>query len=169
MENETTAKKEFVLSRTFKAPKDLVWKAYTEAEHMSNWWGPKGFKMISTKMDFRPGGSFLYGMVSPDGHEMWGKITYRAINPKDNVEFIVAFSNPEGEVIRHPMAVNWPLEILNVLTLKEKDGYTTLTLRGGPFNASPEEEAVYHASYENMNQGFKGTFDQLEEYLVSLQ
>src|SRR5438034_5156933 len=46
---------------------DLVWQAFTEPERMKDWWGPKGFSVISWKMDFRPGGTYLYGMRAPDG------------------------------------------------------------------------------------------------------
>ncbi|MBI3597425.1 MAG: SRPBCC domain-containing protein [Nitrospirae bacterium] len=47
---------EFVISRTFDAPRDLVWKAFTDPERMKHWWGPKGFTVRVAKMDFRPGG-----------------------------------------------------------------------------------------------------------------
>jgi uncharacterized protein YndB with AHSA1/START domain len=47
---------DFVISRTFNAPRDLVWKCFTDPERMKEWWGPKGFKVIASKMDLRPGG-----------------------------------------------------------------------------------------------------------------
>jgi uncharacterized protein YndB with AHSA1/START domain len=53
-----SACREFVITRTFDAPRDLVWRAFTEAEHLKHWWGPKGFKMLSCKLDLRPGGIF---------------------------------------------------------------------------------------------------------------
>src|ERR1041385_1556257 len=85
--NETAAAvKEFVISRVFDAPRDLVWKAFTECEHLMHWWGPKGFKMVSCKMDFRPGGIFHYCLESPDGQKMWGKFIYREIKAPDYFE-----------------------------------------------------------------------------------
>lgn len=68
-----TFSKEFVIEREFNAPRDLVWKVFTERDHLMRWWGPKGFKMIVGKLDLKPGGLFLYGMEAPDGSEMWGK------------------------------------------------------------------------------------------------
>ena len=69
----------FVLSRTFDAPRDVVFKAFTDAERMRQWWGPKGVTVISSKMDLRPGGTYHYGMRTPDGKEMWGRFVYREI------------------------------------------------------------------------------------------
>ena len=57
---------DFVISRTFDAPRELVWKCFTDPERMKQWWGPKGFKVITSKMDLRPGGCYHYGLQSPD-------------------------------------------------------------------------------------------------------
>lgn len=63
------------------------------------------------------------------------------------------------------MSPTWPLEVLNTLTFSENQGKITTTLRGGPINATEEERKTIEAGYASMQQGFKGTFDQLEEYL----
>src|SRR3954468_8958418 len=70
------ASRPFVMSRTFDAPRELLWKAWSERARLMEWFGPKGFKMPAAKMDFRPGGSFHYCVASPDGNEMWGKFVY---------------------------------------------------------------------------------------------
>src|SRR6478672_7458633 len=62
---------EFVISRVFNAPRDLVWKCFTEVEHMKQWWGPKDVTIVKSEMDFRPGGRYHYGMRWPDGNVMW--------------------------------------------------------------------------------------------------
>jgi uncharacterized protein YndB with AHSA1/START domain len=64
----------FVITRTFDAPRDLAWKAFTEPDRMKHWWGPKGFTVFAAKMDLRPGGIYHYGLRAPDGGTMWGKI-----------------------------------------------------------------------------------------------
>jgi uncharacterized protein YndB with AHSA1/START domain len=161
--------KEFTISRTFNAPKELIFKVFTEAEHLRQWWGPKGFKMGTINLDFKPGGVFHYSMVAENGMEMWGKFVYREINPYDRIVFVNSFSDAQGGTTVHPMAPNWPKEVLNVMTLEEVEGKTTMTLRGHPINAGDEEAALFHNSYPSMQQGFKGTWDQLEEYLKTLQ
>jgi uncharacterized glyoxalase superfamily protein PhnB/uncharacterized protein YndB with AHSA1/START domain len=156
----------FVISRTFKAPRELVWKAWTERGALVQWWGPKGFDIGVADLDFRPGGAFHYSMRTPDSHEMWGKFAYHDIAAPDWLVFSNSFSDKGGGVTRHPMCANWPLEVSNVLTLEERDGKTTLTLRGVPRNASEEERKTFDQSHNNLREGFAGTFDRLEEYLA---
>jgi uncharacterized protein YndB with AHSA1/START domain len=158
---------ELVITRTFDAPRDLVFKMWTEPEHLKHWWGPKGFTFGVSKFDLRPGGIFHYSMRSPEGHEMWGKFVYREIVAPERVVFITSFSDEGGATIRAPFSPTWPLEVLNTLTLSEnEEGKTMLTLRGGPINASEEECKTYEEGFESMKQGFAGTFDQLADYLT---
>ena len=162
--NEQTGR-QFVITRDFDAPRELVWKAWTEPERMAQWWGPKGFTMLTSKMDLRLGGIYQYGMRSPEGFEMWGKFTYREIVAPERLVFVDSFSDEEGGVTRHPLSPTWPLEVLNTLTLTEHDGVTTLTLQVGPVNATDEERLTFEAGFESMQKGFTGTLDQLSEYL----
>jgi uncharacterized protein YndB with AHSA1/START domain len=163
----TNNKPALVITRTFNAPRELVFKAWSEAERLAQWWGPKGFKMEVAKLDLRPGGLFHYSMHTPDGHEMWGKFVYHEITPPEKIVFVNSFSDPEGNTIRAPFSAIFPLEIMNILTFSEQDGKTTITLEGGPINSSAEELEFFIGMRDNMNQGFRGTFDQLEEYLAN--
>ena len=58
----TTKSPDFVISRVLDAPRELVWKCFTDPERMKQWWGPKGFIVIASKMDLRVGGTYHYGM-----------------------------------------------------------------------------------------------------------
>ena len=158
---------DFVISRVFDAPRALVWQAFTEPERMKDWWGPKGFSVISWKMDFRPGGTYLYGMRAPDGSAMWGKFIYREIVAPERMVFINSFSDEAGGVTRHPMSPNWPLETLSTFTFdKQPDGKTKLTIRWSPSNATDEERKTFDSSHDGMRQGWGGTMDRLADYLA---
>ena len=98
----TTKVAPFVISRVFDAPREIVWKCFTDPEHMRRWWGPKDFKVLASKMDLRVGGTYLYGMSAPDGSAMWGKFVYREIVPPERLEFINSFSDENGGTTRHP-------------------------------------------------------------------
>jgi len=158
--------REFVITRTFDAPRQVVWQAFTEVDRLVQWWGPKGFTMRVAKLDLRPGGVFHYGMRSPTGHEMWGRFVYREVVAPERLVFVVSFSDADGGVTRHPMSATWPLEVLNTVTLAEERGKTTLTQSGGPINASDVERRTFEGAFEQMRMGFKGTLDQLEAYLA---
>jgi uncharacterized protein YndB with AHSA1/START domain len=159
---------ELVISRTFNAPRDIMFKVWSEVEHLKNWWGPKDLEIVSAKLDFRPGGMFHYCMRAPEGFEMWGKFVYHEIEAPEKIVFVNSFSDEDGNVVRAPFSGSFPLEIQNILTFTENDGKTTLTLRGGPINANEEERSFFNGMFDSMNQGFAGTFDQLEQYLAKV-
>jgi uncharacterized protein YndB with AHSA1/START domain len=160
--------KPFVLTRTFDAPRKLVWETMTQAEHLKHWMGPTG-KLSHATVDLRPGGLFHYGMAMPDGTTMWAKWTFREIVPPEKLVVIVSFSDADKGATRHPMAPVWPLETLSTTTLSEKDGKTTLRLEWVAHNATAEEQAVFDSMHDSMTQGWGGTMNALETYLQKLQ
>jgi len=144
-----------------------VWKVWTEPERMAQWFGPKGVKIFHSKNDLRPGGVYHYGMRTPDGKEMWGKWVYREVAKPERMVFVNSFSDKEGGITRHPMAQNWPLEMLTTITFAEQqEGKTTVTVRWSPINATEAERKVFDTSKDGMRQGWTGTFEQLEAYLA---
>ena len=158
---------DFVITRIFDAPRDLVWKAFTDPQHMKQWWGPKGFTVIASKMDLRPGGTYHYGMKAPDGSAMWGKFVYREVVAPERMVFINSFSDEAGGITRHPMAPTWPLEMLSTFTFEEAPGgKTKLTIRWSPHNATDEERKTFDAGHASMTQGWGGTMEQLAAYLA---
>lgn len=161
--------KEFVIERVFNAPRDLVWEVFTERDHLMNWWGPKGFKMIVGNLELKPGGTFHYGMQAPDGSEMWGKWVFREIVKPERLVFISSFSNKDGGLTRHPMAPTWPIEMLGTTTFTDQGGKTLLVNRVVALNAKDEERATFEGNFDSMKQGFGGTWDQLAAYLASLR
>lgn len=165
--NNGPSGKELVITRVFNAPRDVVFKMWTEVKHLGQWWGPKGFNITVKKFDLQPGGIFHYCMAG-EGFEMWGRFIFLEIIEPGKMVFIISFSDKDGEITRAPFSATWPLEVMNILTLAEQDGKTTLTLRGWAYNATDAERKDFEAGFESMNQGFGGTFDQLDEYLAKI-
>lgn len=158
--------KEFVISRVINAPREMVWNAFTQVDHLKHWWGPKGFQIIGPKLDLRPGGTFLYGMRADNGYEMWGKWTFREIEVPHTLNFISSFADPQGDPVRHPMAPTWPLQMLSHGSFEALGDKTRLTTRVWALDATDEERATFEAGFGSMTQGFGGTWDKLEEYLA---
>lgn len=157
--------KPFEISRVFNASRDKVWKAWTEPERLKHWWGPRGFKVHTCKVDLRPGGMFLYGMTGPDGKDMWGRFIYREIVPPKKLVFIVSFSDPQGGVTRHPMSPGWPQHILSTVNFEEQGGKTKVSIHWTPHEATEAERKVFEEGRASMQQGWGGTLDQLTAYL----
>lgn len=157
--------REFLLSRTFDAPRTLVFKAWTEAERLAKWWGPKGFTMLACKLDLRPGGVFHYGMKAPNGGEMWGKWVFRDVTPPERLVFVASFADAQGNTTRAPFSADWPLEVLSTVTFTERAGKTTLTMRAMPVNVTEAERALFASMHASMTGGWTGTLDQLAAFL----
>jgi uncharacterized protein YndB with AHSA1/START domain len=158
---------ELLVERDFNAPRDLVWRAWTEPERLAQWWGPPGSAICVASLDLRPGGLFHYSMQAPNGPLMWGKFVYREVSPQDRLVFANCFSDEMGGLTRNPWIPTWPLQVLNTLTLTERGGKTHLTLRGAPISATEQELQAFREGVDGMKQGFAGTFEQLDRYLAA--
>lgn len=164
---ETT--QELVITRVYNAPRKLVYKAWSDAEALAQWWAPTGMSLTVKKLDFRPGGVFHYRQVLPNGEPLWGIFIYRDMQEPEYINFVVSFSDEAGNQVRSPFYPVSPLEILNEVSFEENDGKTTLTLKGRPINATEEEIQTFITTKASMSGGFKGVLDKLEEYLANNQ
>lgn len=154
----------FIITRTFDAPRDLVWKAWTDREHLQ-WWGHKGVTIRYSKLELRPGGVFHHCMHTSEGHDMWGKWVIREIHPPERLVFVDSFSNEAEGITRLPMSATWPLEILSTITFKERDGQTQLSVQWLPISATDIELKTFDENHESMKGGWTGTFDRLDDFL----
>jgi uncharacterized protein YndB with AHSA1/START domain len=134
------ARGELVITRTFDAPRERVWKAWTEPELVKRWWGPKVFTAPFIKIDLRVGGRYLYAMRSPEGKDYWSTGVYREIVPLKRIVATDSFADEKGNIVpasSYGFAGDWPRELLMTVTFEEQDGGTKLTLRHTGF---PSEE-----------------------------
>ncbi len=163
------AGREFVIERVFDAPRELVFKAWTDPGHLARWFGPKGAAVKHAKADLRPGGVLHTRMATSDGGEMWGKMAYREINPPSRLVYLNSFSDEAGGLTRHPMSPTWPLEMLTTVTFTPEGAGTRITLQWAPFRATAQERAAFDAAFDSMTGGWTGSFDQLDEYLTHMK
>jgi len=155
----------FVTSRVFDAPRDRVWQAWTEAERLKQWFGPRDFARTSSKMDLRPGGTYHYGLRTPDGKDMWGKWTFLEIVKPEKLVFVVSFSDEKGGITRHPMNPNWPLQIHSTILFEAVGAkQTKVSVRWLPLEATDLESRTFEEGRDSMKQGWGGTLDNLVEY-----
>lgn len=153
------------ITHTFNFSRELVFKAFTEAEHLQNWWGPKGWTFHVSQSEFRAGGVFHYSQKPAEGDEMWVKFVYSEIIVPEKIVYTSVFSDEEGNMVRAPFNESWPLETLNILTFIEDAGKTTVTAIVNPVSATKEELKTFEESRNMVYEGFSGTFNQLEDYL----
>jgi len=87
------------VTRVFDAPRELVWKAWTDPKYVMQWWGPHGFTTPVCEMDFRVGGKFLYCMKTPDGQEFWNGGEYHEIVPYEKIVSSMYFADSKGNKV----------------------------------------------------------------------
>jgi uncharacterized protein YndB with AHSA1/START domain len=150
----TPSDREIVMSRTFDAPRELVFDAHTSCEHMRNWWGPRKYEVDSCEIDFRPGGSWRITHKTADGSEEHG------------------FHGEFREIVR-PERIVWTFEweglpghvSVETLTLDEQDGKTTLTARS-VYDTVEDRDGMLQSGAAD---GAAETWDRLDEYLETLE
>jgi uncharacterized protein YndB with AHSA1/START domain len=157
-----------LITRHFAAPRELVWDCYTKEEHLRNWWGPKGFKMLKCSIDLRVGGIFHYGMQSPNGQVMWGKWVFHKIEKPHLLANTVSFSNAEAGITHNPYAPVWPPATYSEITFTDLGDETEISLTWEPGEATDAEIEAFRSAHAGMNGGCEGTFSQLDAYLETL-
>ena len=120
-----------VVTRTFAATPEEVWKAWTEDELVMRWWGPDGFTSPAARMDVRVGASSVVAMRSPDGHDIWMNWTYTRVEPYSRIEYVQNLSDETGKLI-DPVSVGMPPEfprdVATVVTLTPVGDKTEVTI-----------------------------------------
>lgn len=123
----TTSGQQIVITRVFDAPRGVVFKAWTEPEHMKRWWGPNGFTTPVCRIDLRAGGIFHNCMRSPEGHDYWSKGVYREIIEPERIVCTDCFSDAEGNFVpptHYGLSPDWPQEALLTVTFTEHEGWS---------------------------------------------
>jgi uncharacterized protein YndB with AHSA1/START domain len=145
----TTADREITATRVFDARRELVWKVWTEPEHIAKWWGPNGFTNTIEKMDVRPGGVWQFVMHGPDGTDYNNKVVY--------VEIV----KPHRIVYDHISGPKFRVTV----TFEELDGKTALTMQV-LFETAAERNRTVEVF--NAVEGLNQTLGRLKEYFTSI-
>ncbi len=145
---------EIVIERVFDAPRELVWKMWTDPEHVAQWWGPRGLTTRVDELDLRPGGNWRYVMLGPDGSEYPQNGTFREI-----VEPELIVTSAEFEV-----GEDQPHQVVLTYQFDELGDKTKLTMR--------HEQAAAEGRGEDWQKdvagGWNSNFDCLVDYLPTL-
>jgi uncharacterized protein YndB with AHSA1/START domain len=159
-----------VLKREYRAPRQLVFEAWTKPEHIQDWQFPfPGFKCEFARADIRPGGETLHKMAAPNGFEMWLLTRYEEINPYERLVFRQYNSNENGDILPNPQMPGWPKEMRTTILLEETGDTTKLQLIWQPVDPSEEEAQIFETSRPDHDKGWGGGLEQLVSYLDSLQ
>jgi len=152
-QKKQSAEREITLTRVFDAPRARVFAAWTDAKHLAQWWGPKGFTNPVCEIDARVGGAIRIHMRSPDGSIYPMKGEFREIVPPERIVFTNIAVDAAGNHI---------IEGLTTVTFAESGGKTTMTL-----HTRGRAVADFAAPYlQGMEAGWTGSIDKLQALLA---
>jgi len=146
---------ELTFSRIYDAPRELVFKAFSEPGQISQWWPPKGWAMPVCSIDFRPGGEWRYCFRNAAGEEHWSRAVYHKIIPQQLIVYSDEFIDAQGNII-----TGLPSKTVTV-TFDDLDGKTRLTVMVLLATAADRQKLVEMGFIR----GFTETLGNLERYL----
>lgn len=157
----SAAKNELIITRVIDAPRELVWRAWTDLEHLTRWWGPKNFTSPSGTIDLRVGGKYLFCMRSPEGKDFWSTGIYKEIVPLERIVCTDSFADEKGNVVPASHyglpGDDWPVELLVTVTFEDAGKKTRMTLRHVGIPAGEMGKMA--------GQGWNESFDKLADSL----
>jgi uncharacterized protein YndB with AHSA1/START domain len=155
------ATNEVLITHVFDAPRDLVFQAWTDPEHLSRWHAPRGCTIRFSRFDFRPGGIFISHLRNPASYDCLCKGVYREIVVPERIVYTLSFSDENGNLVEPSakgMDPDWPRETIVTVTFTEHDGQTTLTLHQTVLESLAKRTGAYPSWIEML--------DRLSEDLV---
>jgi uncharacterized protein YndB with AHSA1/START domain len=151
---------EIVIQRVFDAPRAVMWVAWTEREHLAEWWGPRHFKTRVSEMDLKPGGLLKYVMIAPDGAEYPGRHVFREVVPPERLVLTAEF----GDDFKHPNVADFPKGVVMNCLFEDLGDKTGFTLR--ITHATPDDRRK-HAAMEAIP-GWNSSLDCLANHLATM-
>lgn len=149
--------RQVVLTRTFDAPRSLVFEAWSKAEHLKHWFGPKGFTLPACAVDFRIGGAITLTMRSPEGEEFRSRGTFREIVVPERIVLESALLDDHDQP---------RFEDRNVVTFEERDGKTVVTVVA---SITKLHDPTAAGAIDGMEEGWTQTLDRLATYLAEIR
>jgi uncharacterized protein YndB with AHSA1/START domain len=157
----------YVLERDFDAPRELVWRSWTEAELLARWYGPN-VETIIHELNVTPGGLWLNEMKW-DGNSNYQKAEYTEVTPPEKLVMLQSTTDADWNLAANPMMADWPAVLKTTVTFAENGGRTQMRLVWEPHEATEAEIACFAGAIDGMGKGWNAGMELLAELLAELQ
>ncbi len=157
----------YVLERVFDAPRELVWKTWTDPQLLPRWYGPKVDTIIH-RLDLKPGGLWLVEMRWGENSN-YQRVEYTEVTPPERLVWLHSNADAEWNVAANPMMADWPRVLLTTVTFEQEAQKTRMRLTWVPHEASEAEIACFSAAIDGMDKGWAAGMELLAELLAELR
>lgn len=157
----------YVLERLFDAPRELVWRSWTDPQLLPRWYGP-GVETIIHRLDLTPGGLWLIEMQR-GGKSFYQRAEYTEVNPPERLVWVHASCDANWNVIPSPMMTDWPRLLLTTVKFAADGSQTKMRLTWAPHEASAAEVACFAAAIDGMGKGWEAGMKLIDDLLAELQ
>jgi uncharacterized protein YndB with AHSA1/START domain len=153
---------ELRITRVFDAPREVIWRYWTDPEYYRRWQGPKGFTDCGSRIDVRVGGEHLTCFLSLDGQKLWSTGVYEEVVAPERLVITDSFADERGNVVPatyYGMGADYPLVARIVVTFEESAGKTKMTIR---------HEGVPAGTIDDMTTGWNESLDKIDSDLLAM-
>jgi uncharacterized protein YndB with AHSA1/START domain len=157
----------YVLERVFDAPRELVWKTWTDPKLLPRWFGPN-VETIIHRLELKPGGLWLIEMQR-GGKSNYQRAQYTEVMPPQRLVWLHSSSDADWNIVSNPMMADWPRVLLTTVTFAQQGGQTKVRLTWVPHEASEAELACFAAAIGGIDRGWAAGMKLLAELLAELQ
>ncbi len=159
---------QYILDRMFDAPREMVWRAWTDPELLARWYGP-GVETVIHKFDLEPGGMWLNEMKWGE-KSMLSKVVFTEVTPPERLVWHHHSStDAEWNTISNPMMPDWPRILLTTVTFEEEGSGTKVRLTWEPMDATAAEVTCFAGAVNKMGGGWESGYAIIDEILAELQ
>lgn len=159
---------EYIFDRIFDAPREMVWRAWTDPELLHRWYGP-GAETIIHKFDLKPGGMWLNEMKWGDKSNFQKVVFQEVTQPEKLVWHHYSSTDSDWNSTPNPMMADWPRLLLTTVTFADKGEKTDVRLTQIPLEATDAEIACFAAAMTGMDKGWGGGYAVMDELFAELQ
>lgn len=156
----------FVLDREFKAPRDLVWKAWTDPAFLQHWYGP-GVETVIHKFELKPGGAWLNEMKMKGGSN-FQKVIFKEVIEPEKLVWHHCSADADWNVSASPMMPDWPRILLTTVVFEKKGTSTNVRLTQTPHEATEAEIACFAKMKDGMSGGWGMGYKLIDEILADM-
>lgn len=156
----------FIVDREFKAPRSLVWRAWTDPKLLAHWYGP-GVETVIHKFELKPEGVWLNEMKMKGGSN-FQKVIFKEIDEPSKLVWHHCSADADWNVAANPMMPDWPRKLLTTVTFEERESGTSVRLTQVPLEATDAEIACFDQMKDGMSGGWGAGFTLVDEILETL-